>query len=91
MMTTLDWQDHGACRQPGIDPELFFPNRGELTKIRAAKAICADCPVWAQCRIDGLDGGAYRFGIWGGLTDTDRKQLRRHAGARNPTEGASST
>lgn len=83
-MTDLDWQDDGACRKPGTDPEIFFPHSGEKAKIREAKAICADCPVWVECRADGLNGGAYRVGIWGGLTESDRKQLRRRAAASEP-------
>lgn len=71
------WSDHGACN--GMDPELWFPHSGEAVKIREAKGICADCPVWTECRQDGIDGGIYRAGIWGGLTETDRARLRRPA------------
>lgn len=90
--TTMgDWADHAACR--GADTELFFPHSGETTKIREAKAICATCPVWPECRQDGIDGGESRGGIWGGLTETDRRRLRTggsrggfqkgHGGVRN--------
>jgi WhiB family transcriptional regulator, redox-sensing transcriptional regulator len=69
----VDWKLDAACR--GTDPDLFFPERGEATW--PAKAICADCPVADDC----LDAGMWeKFGIWGGLSE---RQRRRHrAGQR---------
>ena len=66
------WQQHGACR--GLDPNLFFPERGE--SVKEAKAVCARCPVRAECLQYALDN--YKnVGIWGGLSERERRRLRR--------------
>jgi WhiB family redox-sensing transcriptional regulator len=66
------WMRQAACRNS--DPELFFPTRGATDTVAAAQAICADCPVWVEC----LEYGLFeRQGIWGGLTDRQRRRLRK--------------
>lgn len=73
------WHSEARCRQPGVDPEIFFPV-GEtgpaLRLIREAKTLCAQCPVIAQCRDYALRAGE-PDGIWGGLTTTERRRVRR--------------
>jgi WhiB family redox-sensing transcriptional regulator len=72
------WRGHAACR--GADPELFFPigSAGPaLKQIAAAKAICARCPVRKACLRFAL-GTGQNYGIWGGLTEDDRRVLRRN-------------
>lgn len=74
----LDWQEQAACR--GADRELFFASddeRGNATKQREAeaKAVCAGCPVKAQCLQDALKGGLE--GIWGGTNDAERRSIKR--------------
>ena len=69
------WRERAACRDgPGGD---FFPDlyhyRGGL-ETAAAKAICATCPVRKHCLSAGLNEA---FGIWGGLTTEERRQLPR--------------
>lgn len=66
------WADQAACR--GMDPGLMFPARGE--DARAAKAVCATCPVRAECLDYALSNGEY-YGIWGGKSEKERKSLRR--------------
>lgn len=73
------WHEDAACRAPGIDPELFFPvgeTGPSLRPIRAAKAVCARCPVIDECREWALRAGE-PDGIWGGLTTTERQRARR--------------
>lgn len=72
-----EWQYQGACRNE--DPEAFFHPEGERGAARArreanAKAICATCPVIAQCAAHAL---AVRepFGIWGGMSEDDRERI----------------
>jgi WhiB family transcriptional regulator, redox-sensing transcriptional regulator len=73
------WTERGACREPGTDPELFFPV-GEtglsVGQVAAAKAVCARCPVTDQCRDWAVRTGE-REGIWGGTTPEERRHLRR--------------
>ena len=84
-MTTIsdslrNFYDRGACL--GADPELFFPEVGESTQ--EAKAICATCPVTDPCREHGLKHE--RFGIWGGMSERERRRLRRERGIRLEVE-----
>jgi WhiB family redox-sensing transcriptional regulator len=73
------WPDGAACRQPGVDPDLFFPvaeSGPAVRQIAAAKAICGRCPALAHCRSWALSTGE-PDGIWGGLTPTERRRARR--------------
>lgn len=68
--TPWDWTTFAECQF--IDPELFFPERGGSTK--AAKRVCADCPVSAQCLDFALDNFEW-WGIWGGKSERERRLL----------------
>ena len=68
----LRWQDRASCL--GMDPDLFFPERGAST--REAKAICAACPVRIDCLEFALAHGE-KFGIWGGMSERERRRIRR--------------
>jgi WhiB family transcriptional regulator, redox-sensing transcriptional regulator len=69
-----DWQERALCAQ--TDPEAFFPEKGGST--REAKRICAGCEVRAECLEYALAQDE-RFGIWGGLSERERRRLRRAA------------
>ena len=68
------WQDRALCAE--TDPEAFFPEKGGST--REAKKICTGCEVRAECLEYAL-GNDERFGIWGGLSERERRRLRRRA------------
>ena len=68
----LSWQDDANCR--GADADLFFPERGAST--RKAKAICGACEVKADCLDYAIEMGE-KFGIWGGLSERERRRVRR--------------
>ncbi|HLI37900.1 MAG TPA: WhiB family transcriptional regulator [Streptosporangiaceae bacterium] len=72
------WRSRAACR--GEDPELFFPvgssGPAALRQVAAAKAVCARCPVRDACLGFALSTGQ-DYGIWGGLTEDERRRLRR--------------
>ncbi|MGK2947784.1 MAG: WhiB family transcriptional regulator [Acidimicrobiales bacterium] len=68
------WKDHAAC--VGIDPDLFFPERGALTAM--AKEVCMGCPVRQECLDYALAHGM-RWGIWGGTTERQRRRKRQAA------------
>ena len=72
-----DWQMHAACR--GLDSGMFFHPEGERgsakeARERAAKALCATCPVIEQCRTHALKVRE-PFGVWGGLTESERQVI----------------
>ena len=71
----LAWQSDSLCAQ--TDPEAFFPEKGGST--RDAKKICASCEVRPQCLQYALANDE-RFGIWGGLSERERRKLRKRAG-----------
>ncbi|CAM2936656.1 Transcriptional regulator WhiB [Prescottella defluvii] len=66
------WQDRALCAQ--TDPEAFFPEKGGST--REAKRICLGCEVRGEC-LDYALANDERFGIWGGLSERERRRLKR--------------
>lgn len=71
---TLPWAPYAKCLQ--ADPEAFFPEKGGST--REAKRICARCDVREECLEYALATDE-RFGIWGGLSERERRRLKRMA------------
>lgn len=72
----VDWRHRAACREE--DPELFFPlsEMGPGARQAAeAKAVCARCPVRAECLDYALENGL-DHGIFGGLTEEERRRVR---------------
>jgi WhiB family redox-sensing transcriptional regulator len=72
-----DWRDAAACRE--ADPDLFFPDgdiRSARGQVKTAKLICRGCPVSATCLSWALADGQ-EAGIWGGLTEDERRRLHR--------------
>ena len=74
MLTPEDdlWQEKALCAQ--TDPEAFFPEKGGST--REAKRICLGCEVRDAC-LDYALANDERFGIWGGLSERERRRLKR--------------
>jgi WhiB family redox-sensing transcriptional regulator len=80
-MDEQDWKINAECREPGVDPEVFFPvsNVGpSVAQIEAAKAVCRRCPVQAQCLAWSL-ADAVPYGVLGGLDEWERDRLLRYA------------
>jgi WhiB family transcriptional regulator, redox-sensing transcriptional regulator len=80
------WQDRAACK--GMDPTIFFgPEHTEVVKEKrdreeAAKAVCRTCPVNQECLEHALESKE-AYGIWGGLTELERKALLRRRASSN--------
>ena len=70
----LAWQERALCAQ--TDPESFFPEKGGST--REAKRVCTTCEVRTECLEYALAHDE-RFGIWGGLSERERRRVRRAA------------
>jgi WhiB family redox-sensing transcriptional regulator len=68
----LTWADRALCAE--VDPEIFFPEKGGSTL--QPKRVCRACPVRAECLDWALEHGE-RFGIWGGLSERERRPLER--------------
>ena len=69
-MSGVDWRHSALCAQ--TDPELFFPEKA--TQSRDARAVCARCPVRAECLTDALTHDRV-YGVWGGTTERERRKL----------------
>lgn len=66
------WQDFANCL--AVDPDLFFVERGGST--RKAKEVCTGCNVREDCLEYALGNGE-KFGIWGGLSERERRRIKR--------------
>lgn len=65
-----DWRERAVCAQ--ADPDEWFQEKGGSTKV--AKSVCARCPVKAECLEYALARDE-RFGVWGGLSERERRPL----------------
>jgi WhiB family redox-sensing transcriptional regulator len=71
--TDDDWMANGLCRKVSRD---FYPARNTDRNVAPARAICAECPVAADCLAYALEHDE-RFGVWGGKTPAQRRALQR--------------
>jgi WhiB family redox-sensing transcriptional regulator len=69
-----EWAERALCAQ--TDPEAFFPEKGGST--REAKKVCLGCDVRSECLEYALANDE-RFGIWGGLSERERRRLKKSA------------
>ena len=84
--TGVSWRLAAACRS--ADPELFFPlseSGKALEQIAEAKVICAGCPVQPQCLEFALR--TWPQGIWGGLTELERRSAKAFSPQTAPRSG----
>lgn len=82
----LSWQAYANCL--GVDPDLFFPERGAST--REAKAVCRRCVVRTECLEYALNN-AEKFGIWGGLSERERRRIRKLRAQQRRNDKASTS
>jgi len=68
------WHEHAACSS--YPAEMFFPPSEALASAKAAKLVCAACPVREECLSFALDT-AQSEGVWGGMDAGERRRLRR--------------
>lgn len=73
-----DWRHYAACAE--TDPDAFFPMQGESA--RAAKRVCAGCEVRDEC-LQYAMAHHEPYGVWGGLSEWERRLLRWPALRRN--------
>ncbi|MGI8664402.1 MAG: WhiB family transcriptional regulator [Acidimicrobiales bacterium] len=83
LRTDDSWQLKAACRGP--QAAVFFPpshferKDEKLEREHRAKAICGTCPARKPC-LDFAIEIREPHGIWGGLNETERKQVMVHRG-----------
>ena len=66
------WRNRATCQ--GLDPDIFFPSAEDDAE--EAKAICQTCAVRQLCLEHAL-AHREREGVWGGLTERERRRLTR--------------
>lgn len=82
-----NWRLHAACREE--DPDLFFPigsTGPAVVQTAEAKAVCRTCPVQAACLEWALEN-RQDSGVWGGLSENERRALKRRSRRRAETRG----
>lgn len=67
-----DWPTQASCREDHPDA-LFVQGAAQ----QQAKTVCFRCPVRAECLAHALDTQT-QFGVWGGMTERERRQLLRN-------------
>lgn len=79
----LRWREHAKCK--GMELDQFFPERGiPYSKIREVKKICFSCPVKVECLEMILNAENDNYGIFGGTTPKERRQIRYERTYNNP-------
>ena len=76
------WRAEALCRD--TDPELFFPvgtTGTALTQIERAKQVCGECTVRVDC-LDFALSTNQDSGVWGGLSEEERRVIRRQRASR---------
>jgi len=73
----MTWHQQANCL--GVDPEVFYPERGDTAGWLTAKAICAGCEVAVECLEENM---AEKDGIFGGLSGKQRREYRKVHGIR---------
>ena len=75
------WMSFGLCLGA---TDLFFAERGE--SMAEAKKVCSQCPVKAECLQYAMDLNI-KHGVWGGVSERQRRQKRRLTRGVEPQEG----
>lgn len=94
-MSMRVWEDDAACRRPGVDPDLFAAPDSERPESaaarrfreRAARMVCAQCPVWRACLYDAIRTGE-RHSVRGGLSPRERDASARRRERRQARRAA---
>jgi WhiB family redox-sensing transcriptional regulator len=88
-IATDDWRALSACRD--TDPSLFFPigTTGiAVDQIASAKGVCETCEVKEPCLLFALETNQ-DSGVWGGMSEEERRHVRRRARAAQSHRAAS--
>lgn len=69
-----EFMKYGNCAD--MDPNVFYPERGDHLHLREAKAVCAGCTVRDECLAYALAPPVEKWGIWGGTSERERRRMR---------------
>lgn len=68
-----EWVEQAACRAHP-EPDIWFEPHG-TTGWQEAVGVCRSCPVQPQCLEWAVENNE-TTGLWGGMTPTQRRELR---------------
>ena len=72
-----DYWQRALCAE--VDPELFFPRKGQYLEAQSAKRLCNRCELKPKCLEFALKDPELK-GIWGGTTEQQRYKIRNRSG-----------
>jgi len=78
----LPWMTDASCARPGVDPEIFFVlalHGSDAAAYAPALAVCAACPVRAECLALATSTPSIGHGVWGGLTPEQMRTASKRA------------
>jgi WhiB family redox-sensing transcriptional regulator len=70
----MSWYERANCI--GTDPEAFYFEEHQTRMPALVRRICNNCEVRNECLEAGMDED---WGIWGGMTKSERIRIRRQA------------
>lgn len=79
-VTEETWAVRAACAEPSSDDRDAMFVQGAAQ--RDARVVCFACPVRLDCLLEALEEGM-THGVWGGLTERERRAMRRDADVRD--------
>lgn len=82
MPENLDWLDQAECL--GLNPDIFFADKGDTKAIRVAKSICNGCVVRSECLEFALENN--QSGVMGGTSERDRRNIKTERRRRGTSE-----
>lgn len=70
--------NHAPCQDESVDPDTFFPDSMDTIKIELARSFCQRCEVnTRQTCLSFAMTNKIKYGMWGGLTEDERRSLHR--------------
>jgi hypothetical protein len=82
-MTNNNWEG-ARCDDPNVMPEIFFSPH----TVKEAVEYCKECPIAAKCAAYAIKENI-PDGVWGGLTEQERKDLRKTKRGKHSRAGIS--
>ncbi|MCU1612554.1 MAG: WhiB family transcriptional regulator, partial [Frankiales bacterium] len=74
---------HNALCRKAERPDVMYPDPTDQVRLRTAKQWCDRCPVTSRCADWALDNRE-QFGVWGGLSEAERRQMLRRRAEQKP-------
>ena len=82
LLGNLDKWIGARCTEKWVNPEIFF----DRWAIEEAQMICEKCPLMQQCAEYALENNITE-GVWGGLSETQRKETWKKARGKRSRKG----